>query len=138
VKMWSGRFNQAPDAEFEEWQRSFPFDRILLPYEVAASKAHASALARAGVLTSEELAATLFALDQIGREGVPEVDDPAIEDVHHYVETRLVEIAGEVGSGVPNSRRVCARWGGSCTPAAAATSRLRPTCGCMCASRSTK
>ena len=26
-----------------------------------------------------------------------EVDDPAIEDVHHYVETRLVEIAGEVG-----------------------------------------
>jgi argininosuccinate lyase len=99
--MWSGRFNQAPDAEFEEWQRSFPFDRILLPYEVAASKAHASALARAGVLTSEELAATLFALDQIGREGVPEVDDPTIEDVHHYVEHRLVEIAGEVGGRGP-------------------------------------
>jgi argininosuccinate lyase len=95
--MWSGRFDQAPDAEFEQWQRSFPFDRILLPYEVAASKAHASALAKAGVLTSEELAATLFALDQIGRDGVPEVDDPAIEDVHHYVETRVVEIAGEVG-----------------------------------------
>ena len=97
VKMWSGRFNQAPDAEFEQWQRSFPFDRVLLPYEVAASKAHASALAKAGVLTAEELAATLFALDQIAREGVPEVDDPAIEDVHHYVEHRLVEIAGEVG-----------------------------------------
>jgi argininosuccinate lyase len=97
VKMWSGRFNQPPDAEFEQWQRSFPFDRVLLPYEVAASKAHASALAKAGVLTSEELTATLFALDQIGREGVPKTDDPAIEDVHHYVETRLVEIAGEVG-----------------------------------------
>jgi len=95
--MWSGRFNQPPDAEFEQWQRSFPFDRVLLPYEVAASKAHASALAKAGVLTSEELTATLFALDQIGREGVPKTDDPAIEDVHHYVETRLVEIAGEVG-----------------------------------------
>ena len=97
MKMWSGRFSQAPDAEFEQWQRSFPFDRILLPYEVAASKAHASALAKAGVLTSEELAATLFALDQIACEGVPEVDDPTIEDVHHYVETRLVDIAGEVG-----------------------------------------
>jgi len=97
VKMWSGRFDQAPDAEFEQWQRSFPFDRILLPYEVAASKAHASALAKAGVLTSSELSATLSALDQIGGEGVPEVDDPAIEDVHHYVEHRLVEIAGEVG-----------------------------------------
>ncbi len=108
--MWSGRFNQAPDAEFEQWQRSFPFDRILLPYEVAASKAHASALAKAGVLTAEELAATLFALDQIGREGVPEVDDPSIEDVHHYVEHRLVEIAGEVGDRgpqlAPNLREV--------------------------------
>ena len=42
MKMWSGRFSdQAPDAEFEQWQRSFPFDRVLLPYEVAASKAHA-------------------------------------------------------------------------------------------------
>ena len=97
MKMWSGRFSQAPDAEFEQWQRSFPFDRILLPYEVAASKAHASALAKAGVLTPSELLATLSALDQIAGEGVPEVDDPAIEDVHHYVEHRLVEIAGEVG-----------------------------------------
>ncbi len=97
MKMWSGRFSQAPDAEFEQWQRSFPFDRVLLPYEVAASKAHASALAKAGVLTIDELKATLFALDQIACEGVPQADDPAIEDVHHYVETRLVELAGEVG-----------------------------------------
>jgi len=97
MKMWSGRFNHGPDAEFEQWQRSFPFDRVLLPYEVAASKAHAFALAKAGVLDSDELATTLFALDQIGRESVPDVDDPAIEDVHHYVETRLVELIGEVG-----------------------------------------
>ena len=96
MKMWSGRFGQAQDAEFDEWQRSFAFDRVLLPYEVAASKAHASALAKAGVLSREELTATLSALHQIAREGVPD-DDPAIEDVHHYVESRLVEIAGEVG-----------------------------------------
>jgi argininosuccinate lyase len=97
MKMWSGRFGQAPDAEFEQWQRSFPYDRVLLPYEVAASKAHASALAKAGVLTDEELSITLRALDQIERDGVPEGDDPTIEDVHHHVEKRLVETAGEVG-----------------------------------------
>ena len=97
MKMWSGRFQQQQDAEFEQWQRSFPFDRILLPYEVAASKAHASALAKAGVLTTAELEATLGALDQIAAEGVPSADDPSIEDVHHYVETRLVQLAGEVG-----------------------------------------
>ena len=97
MKMWSGRFSQELNAEFEQWQRSFPFDRILVPYEVAASKAHAVALAKAGVLTSAELATTLKGLDRIAAEGVPSADDPSIEDVHHYVENRLVEVAGEVG-----------------------------------------
>jgi len=97
MKMWSGRFSQEQNAGFEQWQRSFPFDRILIPYEVAASKAHAAALARAGVLDDAELALTLKALDQIVAEGIPSADDPAVEDVHHYVEKRLVEVAGEVG-----------------------------------------
>ena len=97
MKMWSGRFSQAQNADFEQWQRSFPFDQVLLPYEVRASKAHAAALKSAGVLNEEELAATLFALEQIARAGAPQQDDPAIEDVHHYVEKRLVELAGEVG-----------------------------------------
>ena len=95
--MWSGRFSQELNADFEQWQRSFPFDRILLPYEVAASKAHAAALARAGVLDGAELSLTLKVLDQIAAEGIPSADDPTIEDIHHYVEKRLVEVAGEVG-----------------------------------------
>jgi len=97
MKMWSGRFGRAQNADFEQWQRSFPFDRVLLPYEVAASRVHAAALKSAGVLNEQELGVTLFALDQIAREGAPEAGDPAIEDVHHYVETRLVELAGQVG-----------------------------------------
>jgi len=104
MKMWSGRFTEGPDAEFEQWQRSFPFDRVLLPYEVASSKAHVSALAKAGVLNEEELATVLFALDQIAREGVPSVEDAAIEDVHHYVEKRLVVLAGEAGYKVHTGR----------------------------------
>ncbi len=95
--MWSGRFSEQVNAEFEQWQRSFPFDRILLPHEVTASKAHAAALAKAGVIDSAELSLTLKALDQIASEGIPTDDDRSIEDVHHYVEKRLVEIAGEVG-----------------------------------------
>ena len=104
MKMWSGRFSEGPDAEFEQWQRSLPFDRVLLPYEVTSSKAHVSALAQAGVLNSEEKAAVLFALDQIAREGVPSAEDAAIEDVHHYVEKRLVVLAGETGYKVHTGR----------------------------------
>ena len=125
MKMWSGRFSQGPDAEFEQWQRSFPFDRVLLPYEVAASKAHASALAKAGVLDSDELATTLFALDQIGREGVARRRRPR--------DRRRTPLRRERAW-----LSLSARLATSCTPVAAGTSRLLPTCGCMCASRSTK
>ena len=46
MKMWSGRFRQPLDPEFEKWQRSFSYDQRLLPFELAASRAHANALAR--------------------------------------------------------------------------------------------
>lgn len=104
MKMWSGRFNQAPNSDFDQWQRSFPFDRVLLAYEVAASQAHAAALARIGVLNAEELSRTILALEQIVREGIPEDKDPAIEDVHHYVESRLAEVAGEAGYKLHSGR----------------------------------
>jgi len=104
MKMWSGRFNQSPNAGFEQWQRSFPFDRVLLPFEVAASQAHAAALARVGVLSADELSRTVLALEQIAREKIPAADDPAIEDVHHYVELRLIDLAGEAGYKLHSGR----------------------------------
>src|SRR5207302_2230395 len=52
-------------SRFERWQRSFPLDRRLLGHELEASRAHARALQRAGILLAEELASILFGLDQI-------------------------------------------------------------------------
>jgi argininosuccinate lyase len=65
MKMWSGRFRQPLDPEFEKWQRSFPYDQRLLPFELAASRAHANALEHAGVLSSEELSEIVKALGEI-------------------------------------------------------------------------
>ncbi len=104
MKMWSGRFSQPLDPEFESWQRSLPFDKKLLKHEVAASGAHAKALEKAGVLTREELTLVLNGLEQIAREGIPATDDASIEDVHHFVETRLTAIAGEVGRKLHTGR----------------------------------
>ena len=53
--MWSGRFREPLDPDFEAWQRSLPFDWQLLPQEIAASKAHAQTIAAAGILTAGEL-----------------------------------------------------------------------------------
>src|SRR6202012_3414508 len=67
TKMWSGRFREPLDRTFEQWQRSFPFDWRLLPHEVAASQAHARALAAAGILTTVELDTMLRGLDAVGQ-----------------------------------------------------------------------
>ena len=64
-KMWSGRFREPLDLNFERWQRSFPFDVRLLPQEVAASKAHAEMIAAAGILTPGELVQVLNGLDRV-------------------------------------------------------------------------
>src|SRR5512143_1415777 len=110
MKMWSGRFRQPVDPEFEKWQRSFPFDQRLLPFELAASRAHANALQRAGVLSEAELKSILDGLEAIakhaasaanqdGRAGMPapHLDDPQAEDVHHYVEKQLAALIGDIG-----------------------------------------
>ncbi|HTC78748.1 MAG TPA: lyase family protein, partial [Terriglobales bacterium] len=64
-KMWSGRFRQPLDPQFEAWQRSLPFDRRLLLEEIAASSAYARALAKAGILSNDELISILQALEKI-------------------------------------------------------------------------
>ncbi|MFZ3264779.1 MAG: argininosuccinate lyase [Terriglobales bacterium] len=100
MKMWSGRFRQPLDPEFEKWQRSFPYDQRLIPFELAASRAHARALEHAGVLTSEELSEVIDGLNQIARhaEDSPEfLNDPGVEDVHHFVEKKLAVIIGATG-----------------------------------------
>ncbi len=66
-KMWSGRFREPLNRTFEQWQRSFPFDWRLLPHEVAASRAHARAIAAANILTDDELEQTLAGLDRVAQ-----------------------------------------------------------------------
>jgi len=107
MKMWSGRFRQPLDPEFEQWQRSFGFDRRLLQYELAASGAHASALKNAGILSAAELIGILQGLEQIGAKaaGSPEfLEDHEAEDVHHFVEKQLVGFIGEVGYKLHSGR----------------------------------
>jgi len=103
VKMWSGRFREPLDAEFEMWQRSIGFDWRLLEQEVAASKAHASALLAAGVLTERETAELRAALDTVAADYASEIgkekvrNHPTAEDIHHFVELSLVERVGSLG-----------------------------------------
>ena len=107
MKMWSGRFRQPLDPEFERWQRSFDFDRRLLQHELAASGVHASALKDAGVLSSGELIAILQGLEKIGELAAASsefLEDSEAEDVHHFVEKQLVALIGDLGYKLHSGR----------------------------------
>ena len=100
MKMWAGRVSQPLDANFEQWQRSFSFDRRLLRHECAASRAHARALANARILSREELSVIARGLDELERRASSDptlFDSSDAEDIHHFVEQQLVAAIGEAG-----------------------------------------
>src|ERR1700740_2007473 len=92
-KMWSGRFREPLNKQFEEWQRSLPFDWRLLPHEVEASIAHARAIQAAGILTSEELLQMEQGLRTLAKPKKKAKNKKA-EDAHHFVELELTKRIG--------------------------------------------
>jgi len=99
-RLWGGRFENAPDARFDAFQRSFAFDRRLLPYEIAVDRAWAKALQGVGIFTETEVRQTLAALDKIAQRANTDktwIDSSLAEDVHQFVENALVEELGPLG-----------------------------------------
>ncbi|HEY2643358.1 MAG TPA: argininosuccinate lyase [Galbitalea sp.] len=94
--LWGARFADGPSPELAALSRSTQFDWQLYPYDIAGSKAHAKALAKAGYLTEDELVRMLVALTELqasiesGEFGPLDTD----EDVHFALERGLVELAG--------------------------------------------
>ena len=106
-KMWSGRFREPLNKQFEAWQRSFPFDYRLIETEISASIAHTRGIQAAGVLTPEEGDRMVAGLNAISGLGVSKatLDDPdatfatsakQAEDVHHFVELELTREIGDL------------------------------------------
>lgn len=96
ISLWGGRFSGSSADALTELSRSTHFDWRLSYYDIAGSRAHARALAGAGLLTDDELSGmleALAALDDDIKAGrfAPDVDD---EDVHTALERGLIERAG--------------------------------------------
>ncbi len=106
-KMWGGRFTGKGDAGFVEFNRSFGFDRRLFEVDVRASIAHCSGLAGAGVLNAGEAKKIKDGLEAILARGLSDsnyFDELPAEDIHSFVEARLVELIGEPGRKLHTGR----------------------------------
>ncbi|NNL65564.1 MAG: argininosuccinate lyase [Myxococcales bacterium] len=105
-KPWGGRFGQATDPTVERFSASIDFDRALARHDLRASRAHARMLAAQGLISDADRDAILAGLDEIaadleaGRFAI----DPALEDIHMHVETRLRERIGEPAARLHTGR----------------------------------
>ena len=101
--LWGGRFGTGLDEELRRFSTSFPVDRRLARYDVAVSRAHAEALAAAGLLPEPERTALYEALQLVGRQidsgefppAADRLDAAMPEDIHSAIEERLVELCGD-------------------------------------------
>lgn len=104
--LWGGRFSGEADAGFVEFNRSFGFDCRLFSADVRASIAHCGGLLGAGVLNRDEATVITNALQTIlerARTDAKFFEAPD-EDVHSFVEARLVELVGDTGRKLHTGR----------------------------------
>ena len=87
----SGRFASGPAADVAQFSESISFDWRLWEHDLIGSIAHATMLARIGVLTPAELKAIRAGLEQIGQEIAAGKFrwKPELEDVHMNIEAEL-------------------------------------------------
>ncbi|WP_420142093.1 argininosuccinate lyase [Sphingomonas sp.] len=104
--MWGGRFAEGPSAIMREINASIPFDQKLWKQDIAGSRAHVAMLGKQGIVDADDVAAIDAGLariaDDYAANGVPV--DPALEDIHMTVESRLAELVGPAAGRLHTAR----------------------------------
>jgi argininosuccinate lyase len=112
MPLWGGRFEGGPDPLFTELNDSLPFDFHLALDDIEGSIAWARAIHGAGVLSVEETARLTAALEALRREVQADPaaplrraeGSPRDEDIHSWVERRLIEAVGPLGKKLHTGR----------------------------------
>ncbi|HNG46125.1 MAG TPA: argininosuccinate lyase [Agitococcus sp.] len=104
--MWGGRFSEATDAFVAEFTASVNFDKRLYKHDIQGSIAHATMLAKVGVLTDSERDAIINGLTAIRQEIEAGQFDWRVdlEDVHMNIESRLTDRIGIAGKKLHTGR----------------------------------
>ncbi|MFP4263643.1 MAG: lyase family protein, partial [Halomonas sp.] len=103
---WGGRFSEPTDAFVARFTASEAFDRRLAFHDIRGSIAHATMLARVGVLSEAERDAIIAGLDEVRGE-IERGEFPwsvELEDVHMNIEARLTAKIGITGKKLHTGR----------------------------------
>lgn len=107
MALWGGRFTQAADQRFKQFNDSLRFDYRLAEQDIVGSVAWSKALVTVNVLTAEEqqqLESALTVLLEEVRANPQQILESDAEDIHSYVEGRLIEKVGALGKKLHTGR----------------------------------
>ena len=107
MALWGGRFTQAADQRFKQFNDSLRFDYRLAEQDIVGSVAWSKALVTVGVLTAEEQAQLEEALNVLledVRARPQQILESDAEDIHSWVEGKLIDKVGQLGKKLHTGR----------------------------------
>ena len=105
-KSWQSRISESTDAIAQKFVESISYDRRIYKQDIAGSIAHATMLAKVGLITDAERDAIVVGLKSIEHdiEAGTFVFDESLEDIHMVVEAALIDRIGEPGRKLHTGR----------------------------------
>ena len=106
AKLWAGVTDGVTNSLADDFNSSISFDSRMFKEDITGSMAHASMLAKQGIITKEEADSLIDGLSGILDDLVSGklAFDMTAEDIHMFVESVLTERIGEVGKKLHTAR----------------------------------
>lgn len=100
MALWGGRFTQATDKRFKDFNDSLRFDYRLAEQDIEGSIGWSKALVTVNVLTQQEQQVLENALSELlieVRSNPQKILQDDAEDIHSWVESKLIDKVGNLG-----------------------------------------
>ncbi|GAM56124.1 argininosuccinate lyase [Vibrio ishigakensis] len=107
MALWGGRFTQAADTRFKQFNDSLRFDYRLAEQDIVGSIAWSKALHSVDVLSEEEQQKLELALNELKLEVMEDPEQILLsdaEDIHSWVEQQLISKVGDLGKKLHTGR----------------------------------
>lgn len=107
MALWGGRFTQEADERFKLFNDSLVFDYRMAEQDIEGSIGWAKAIASVGIITQDECNKLQEALNELLSEvkkAPHSIASTGFEDIHSYVESRLIEKVGDLGKKLHTGR----------------------------------
>jgi len=106
AQLWGGRFTKQTDDEVFAFNESLSFDNRLFEKDIEGSIAHVKMLEKQSIITCEEKDAIISGITEIKEEILSGALNftSEYEDVHSFVEAKLIEKIGDAGKKMHTGR----------------------------------